>query len=101
MGKQTRRPLPRKQAAFKRAGLCMRNWSVYGGAVGWHRCPAVQHTHQTHTRCTQLFQCTLRFNYDHSEDAKTHEHKKRIKTNKQKEPKNIINLRVLFIWSLS
>lgn len=47
MGKQTRRPLPRKQAAFKRAALCMRNWSVYGGAVGWHRCPAVQHTKHT------------------------------------------------------
>lgn len=100
---QTRRPLPQIQAAFKHAGLCMRSWSVYGRAVRWHRCPAVHHSHQTHTRCTQLFQCTLSFNYDHTEGEKTHGHKKRINKNKQatkQTNKNIIHLRLLFIWSL-
>lgn len=62
------------------------------------------HTHQTHTRCTQLFQCTLGFNYDHTDDANTHGYKKIIKTNKQKKTKQnlspfALHFGVCFIFS--
>lgn len=81
-------PPPDTSGFYTHAGLCMRLWSVCGGAVGWHRCPAVQHTHQTHTRCTQLFQCTLGFNYDHTEHAKYSRYKKRIKQPNKPKKKN-------------